>query len=217
MTRGSSAGRQAPEDPVTTARAWANEGYGRLLLIDGDAVGGRRANYGVIESLARDVGVEVDVAGAADSGDQIEAFLDSGASRVVLGSRALSESDWLRSTAEAFPSVLIVETSVRERRVTTRGWVRTLSIDLLDLVEDLAGLPIAAMIITAPPGTSSPELALLENVADASSFPVLIEDAQPTLSALRAFEHRGVAGVVVPAGALATALDPRTVANEFVR
>ncbi|HEV8445789.1 MAG TPA: HisA/HisF-related TIM barrel protein [Gemmatimonadaceae bacterium] len=217
LTRGSTAGQPASDHPAATARAWVSDGYGRLLMVDRDAIGGHRPNYGLVESLARDVGVEVDIAAAADSTDQIEAWLDSGASRVVLGARALSENDWLRSTAEVFPAALIVETSVRERRVTTRGWVRTLSIDLLDLVEELAGLPIAALIITAPPGTSSPELALLEDVADASSFPVLVEDAQPTVSALRAFEHRGVAGVVVPAGALATALDPRAVANEFVR
>src|SRR5215831_19452460 len=171
LTRGSTTGQRASDDPVTTARAWAGDGYGRLLMVDKDAIGGHRPNYGAIESLARDVGVEVDIAAAADSADQIEAWLDAGVSRVVLGARALSEIDWLRATAETFPAALIVETSVRERRVTTRGWVRTLSIDLLDMVEELVGLPIAALIITAPPGTSSPELSLLEDVAEASSFP----------------------------------------------
>ena len=215
LARGTAAAGPGAGDPVTATRGWAAEGYGRLQIVDRDALAKRRPNRGLIETLARDAGVEVDVAAGVDSADEIEAWIDSGAARVVLGARALAEDDWLRSMVEAFPGILIVETDVRERRVTTRGWVRALSIDVRDLVDDLAGLPIAALIVTAPHGTAT-ELALLEDVADASSFPVLVDDSHPTMSALRAFEHRGIAGVVVPAAPLATALDPRAVANEFV-
>src|SRR5262249_16936770 len=137
--RGQTADGRSADAPVAAARVWAAEGYGRLLVADRDAVAGRRPNYNVIESLARDVGAEIDVAAGADSADKIEAWIDSGATRIVLGGRALAEDDWLRSTADSFPGILMVETSTRERRVTTRGWVRTLSIDLVDLVEDLAG------------------------------------------------------------------------------
>jgi phosphoribosylformimino-5-aminoimidazole carboxamide ribonucleotide (ProFAR) isomerase len=218
LARGSAVGAPGSRDPVTAARAWAAEGYGRLLVVDRDALAGRRPNYSLIETLTRDAGVEVDVAGGVDSADQIEAWIDCGAVRVVLGARALADDDWLRSTVEAFPRILMVETNVRERRVTTRGWVRALSIDLRDLVDDLSGVPIAALIVTAPPPPgNATELALLEDVAEASSFPVLVEDSHPSIRALRAFEHRGVAGVVVPAAPLMTALDPRAVANEFAR
>jgi phosphoribosylformimino-5-aminoimidazole carboxamide ribotide isomerase len=211
-------GVRSSDDLVAAARGWAAEGYGRLQLVDADALGGRRPNYSLVETLAHDSGLEIDLAAAADSADRIAEWMDLGATRVLLGARALSDEDWLRTTSDAFPGTLMVETGVRERRVTTRGWVRSVSIDLLDLIEDLAGVPLAALIVTAPPGTAHPpELALLEDVADASPFPILIEDSGPTMSALRAFEHRGVAGVIVPATALATALDPRAVANEFAR
>ena len=215
LAHGTSAGAFGG-DPVRAARGWAGDGFNRIQIVDRDALGGRRPNYSLIESFARDASVEVDVSAGAESADQIESWVDSGAAHVGLGSRALAEDDGLRSMIESFPAVLTLETSVRQRRLTTRGWVRLLSIDLLDLVDDLAGLPIAALLVSAPPGTAM-ELTLLEDVTDASSFPVLVEDSHPTMGALRAFEHRGVAGVVVPAAALATALDPRAVANEFVR
>src|SRR5215472_13066625 len=106
-------GTRGADDLVAAARGWVAEGYARLQLADTDALAGRRPNYGVIESLAHDSGVEIDVAAAAESADQIETWIDLGATRVVLGDRALSEHDWLRSTALAFPAALMVETSAR--------------------------------------------------------------------------------------------------------
>jgi len=210
---GKSAGALRSDDAVVAARAWAAEGYSRLQVVERDSRG-RGSNLSVVENIARDGGVEIDVSAGADSMDQIESWIDAGASRVILGARALAEEDWLRSTAETFPNALIVGTNGRELRETTRGWVRTRSIDLRDLADDLDGLPIAGLIIAAP-ARSAPELGLVEDVAEVCSFPVLMEELHPTMSALRAFEHRGVGGVVVPAAALATALDPRAVANEF--
>jgi len=211
--RGKFDGVLRSDDAVVAARAWAAEGYSRLQVVERDSRG-RGSNLSVVENIARDGGVEIDVSAGADSMDQIESWIDAGASRVILGARALAEEDWLRSTAETFPNALIVDTNGRERRETTRGWVRTRSIDLRDLADDLDGLPIAGLIIAAP-ARSAPELGLVEDVAEVCSFPVLMEELHPTMSALRAFEHRGVGGVVVPAAALATALDPRAVANEF--
>ncbi|HEY2163834.1 MAG TPA: HisA/HisF-related TIM barrel protein [Gemmatimonadaceae bacterium] len=201
------------DDPITAARAWIAEGYTRLQVVHRDRAVLRR-DLSLVESLARDGGVEIDVSAQADSADQIESWIDSGASRVVLGARALMEDDWLRSTAETFPNALIVDASGGERRVTTRGWVRTLSLDLREIAEDLDGLPVAGLIVTAPARTA-PALGLLEDVAEACSFPVLAEELRPTMGALRAFEHRGLGGIVVHAAALASALDPRAVASEF--
>lgn len=215
-TRSDGTGAFGSADPLVAARALAAEGFSRVQVVDRDALAGRRPNLDLIEAISRDRGLEVDLSAGSESAEQIESCLDAGSSRVVLGGRALAEEDWLRDSAAAFPGALIVETNVRERRVVTRGWVRTLAVDLLDLVENLAGVPVAAVLLTAPAG-SGLELALLEDVVGACSFPVLLEDAQPTMKALHAFEHRGLGGVVVPSGALATALDPRSIAGEFGR
>jgi phosphoribosylformimino-5-aminoimidazole carboxamide ribotide isomerase len=216
FARAGAAGALASDDPLAVTRAWVAEGFSRLQVVDRDALAGRGSNMALVETIGRDTGVEVDLSAGSESTERIEACFEAGASRVVLGPRALAEEEWLHATAEAFPGTLLVETHVRERRVVTRGWVRTLAVDLLDLVENLVDVPVAGLLVTAPAG-SSLELALLEDVVDACSFPVLVEDAHPTMSALRAFEHRGLGGVVVPGAALATALDSRSVASEFGR
>ncbi len=211
------AGAFGSDEPLTVMHAWAAEGFARLQVVDRDALAGRGSNMALIEIIGRDGSIDVDLVIGAESTDQIEACLDAGASRVVLGPRALAEPDWLASVADSFPGALIVETSVRERRVVTRGWVRTLPVDLLDLVDDLAGVPLAGMLVRSLDGAAGDglELAFLEDVAGACELPVFLEETRPTMNDLRAFEHRGLAGVVVPGVALATLLDARLVASEF--
>jgi phosphoribosylformimino-5-aminoimidazole carboxamide ribotide isomerase len=205
----------APE-PVPGSRAWSDLGFSRLLVIDRDAIAGASNSGSLVESLTRDSDLEVDLAAGDESTERIEASLEVGAIRVVVGPRGLAELDWLSTVADNFPGALLLETSVRERRVVTRGWVRTLPMDLLDLVDELAGVPLAGLLITTPDtGEDGLELGLLEDVAGACECPVLVEEARPTMADLHALENRGLAGVVIPARTFVEALDARSVAREF--
>ena len=99
---------------------------------------------------------------------------DDGAARVVVGTRALEEPEWLAGTASAFPQRLVVAADVRDRRVLTRGWQRTLSRNVLDVIEELNALPLAAIVVTAvhrDGHLAGTDLFLMEDAADASSHP----------------------------------------------
>src|SRR4029079_12859641 len=102
--------------------------------------------------------------------------------------------DWLAGASELYPGLLIVATDVRERRVVTRGWVRTLPLDILDIVEKLSGLPLGVLLVSATPDNSrsGADLSLLEDVAEACDFPVIAAGGISTMNDLRALEHRGV-------------------------
>src|SRR4051794_8115566 len=150
-------------DPRALIHDWEWLGFRRIHLIDtpGGPTGGRRRQA---EDLLHDIHIEAEVQGDIDSADAVDALVEAGASRVVLGSRALDEPDWLRSTAAAFPEVIVVETAARERRVRSRGWSRTLSVDLSDLADELADIPLAALHVRfAADGTLGlSEFALIE-------------------------------------------------------
>lgn len=206
-------------NPIATARALADAGFARIHITDRDAVEGRGSNARIVEDVVRDAAAEIQVASGSESLDDIDALVGAGASRIVVGPRALAESDWLVEAADAFPGALIVETNVYDRRVVTRGWVRTLPVDLLELVDDIAAVPLAALLLVTRDGASAGgfDLSLLEDVSESCAAPVLVEDRSPTIQTLYAYEQRGVAGVLVPESALATDLDMRSVANEFGR
>jgi phosphoribosylformimino-5-aminoimidazole carboxamide ribotide isomerase len=205
-------------DAISVARAWAAHGFGRLHVVDLDAELGSGSNASLIEDVVRDGALEIQVAGGVQSLEQIERLADAGATRVVVGGRALDETDWLAHVAELFPGLLLVSTDVRERRVVTRGWVHGLPVDILDLVDDLAGIPLGGLVIGSVQSDgqhTSADLTLLEDVAEACEFPVITSGGVSTMDDLRALEHRGIAGVVLGTALYAGALDPRSVAHEF--
>ena len=188
------------ENPVEVARSWEHYGFHRLHVVDLDAAMGHGSNIGVVRSLLFDSTVPVQVGGGVRSDELVEELLEAGASRVIVGTRALEEPEWLAELAARHPGEIIVACDVRERRVTTRGWAHTLPLDILDVVEELNPLPLGGLLVTAVhregllQGTDLP---LMEDVAESSTFPVYASGGVTTMQDLRALEHRGLAGVVI--------------------
>lgn len=206
------------ENPVEVARSWEHYGFHRLHVVDLDAAMGHGSNIAVVRSLLFDSTVPVQVGGGVRSDELVEELLEAGASRVIVGTRALEEPEWLAELAARHPGEIIVACDVRERRVTTRGWAHTLPLDILDVVEELNPLPLAGLLVTAVhregllQGTDLP---LMEDVAESSNFPVYASGGVTTMQDLRALEHRGLAGVVIGMALYTGALDPVVVAGEF--
>jgi phosphoribosylformimino-5-aminoimidazole carboxamide ribotide isomerase len=148
----------------------------------------------------------------------VEALLEAGASRVIVGTRALEDTNWIAELAARHPGEIIVACDVRERRVTTRGWTRTLPVDILDVVEELNGLALGGLLVTAvhrEGQMQGTDLPLMEDVAEASRVPVFASGGVATMQDLRALEYRGLAGVVIGMALYTGALDPVVVAGEF--
>ena len=206
------------ENPVDVARSWEHYGFHRLHVVDLDAATGRGSNIAIVRSLLFDCGIPIQVGGGVRSGERVEELLEAGASRVIVGTRAIEEPEWLAELAARHPGEIIVACDVRERRVTTRGWAHTLPLDILDVIEELNPLPLGGLLVTAvhrEGQMQGTDLPLMEDVAEASHFPVFASGGVASMQDLRALEHRGMAGVVIGMALYTGALDPVVVAGEF--
>jgi phosphoribosylformimino-5-aminoimidazole carboxamide ribotide isomerase len=207
------------EDPVAVARDWARLGFRRLHVVDLDAATGRGSNARLVEEIVRDGGMEfVQVGGGVRDEDAVERVLSAGAAAVVVGTRGVEDPDWLAELADRYPGEIILAADVRERRVVTRGWARTLPRDVVDLVEELAGLPLAAIMVTAvhkEGQMQGTDLPLMEDVAESATVPVFASGGVSTMQDLRALADRGVAGAIVGMALYTGAIDPRSAIGEF--
>ena len=206
------------DNPIDVARSWERFGFTRLHVVDLDAATERGSNLPIVRNLLFDLGVPIQVGGGVRSGDLVEELLEAGAAQVVVGTRAIEEPDWLAGLAARHPGEIIVACDVRERRVTTRGWSRTMPVDILDVVDELSALPLGGLLVTAvhrEGQMAGTDLPLMEDVAEASRFPVYASGGVATMQDLRALEHRGLAGVVIGMALYTGALDPVVVAGEF--
>ncbi|HEX5438964.1 MAG TPA: 1-(5-phosphoribosyl)-5-[(5-phosphoribosylamino)methylideneamino] imidazole-4-carboxamide isomerase [Gemmatimonadaceae bacterium] len=205
-------------DPLGVARGWAQLGFRRLHLVDLDAATGHGSNAELVREILTYGEADVQAGGGVRSGDDIEWLLSEGAEQVMVGTRALEEPLWLEEMASLFPSQLIVACDVRDRRVVTRGWNRTLPRFALDVIEELNALPLAGVLVTAvhrDGQLSGTDLPLMEDAAESSEHPVLASGGVSTMNDLRALEERGVSGVIIGMALYTGALDVAAVAEEF--
>lgn len=206
------------ERPTDVARSWTRYGFRRLHVVDLDAATGRGTNLRVVREILHDTMAEVQVGGGVRETDQIDDLLDDGATRVVVGTRALEEPDWLAAIADEYPGQIILATDVRDRRLVTRGWARTLPTDILDFIEELNGLPLGGLLVTAvhrEGQMQGVDLPLMEDVAETAHVPVLASGGVATVRDLRALADRAIAGVIIGMALYTGALDPHAVAGEF--
>jgi phosphoribosylformimino-5-aminoimidazole carboxamide ribotide isomerase len=206
------------DNPLEVARGWTRSGFRRMHVVDLDAATGRGDNAAIVRDILGEIPANVQVGGGVRSGDTIERLLDEGAEWVVLGTRALEEPEWLAGTASSFPGQLIVAADVRERQVVTRGWARTLSRTVLDVIERLNDIPLGGVLVTAvhrEGQLAGTDLFLMEDVAELSAHPVIASGGISSVADLRELSDRGVSAAVIGMALYTGALDARAVAEEF--
>jgi phosphoribosylformimino-5-aminoimidazole carboxamide ribotide isomerase len=205
-------------DPVGVAVAWRRYGFRHLHVVDLDAVAGRGNNVPAIQAILGATDVEVQVGGGIRSREAIQQSLSDGAQRVVIGTRALEDFDWLLEMSTDFPGSIVVAADVRDRKILSHGWTRTHSRLVLDLIEDLNGLPLAGVLVTAAhreEAMHGTDLPLMEDVAEIAEFPVFASGGLGSIGDLRALADRGVAAAIIGMALYNGAMDPWAVAQEF--
>ena len=205
-------------DPVSVAREWTRYGFRRLHIVDLDAATGRGSNRDLVAELLRETPAELQIGGGVRSSTQVDELVAAGARAVVVGTRALEDTDWLARIATAYPNEILVAADVRDRRVVTHGWTRTLPREIIDVTEELSALPLAGLLVTAvhrEGRMQGTDLFLMEDVVDSATFPVYASGGIASMADLRALAERGVAAAVIGMALYTGAIDPWQAAEEF--
>lgn len=206
------------DDPVHVAQRWVAAGFPRLHLVDLDAATGRGSNRELLREIILRSGVPAQVGGGVRDAEAIDALLDDGADRVVVGTRGVENPEWLAEQAERAPGRIVLAADVKGRKVVTRGWAKETSREVLELIRELAELPLAGLLVTAVQNEGKmqgTDLALMADVVDAAPWPVIASGGVGSMQDLRSLEDRGVAAVVLGMALYTETLDARVVAEEF--
>jgi phosphoribosylformimino-5-aminoimidazole carboxamide ribotide isomerase len=208
-------------DPVAVARRWIALGFRRLHVVDLDAATGRGSNAAVVAAVldaTAGLEVEVQVAGGVRDEATIGRWLAAGARRVVIGTRALEEPDWLAAMAARFPDRILVAADARGRRLATRGWRHTLARGPIGAVRGFDALPLAGLLVTAvhrEGRLAGTDLPLMRAIAAASRLPVIASGGITTMEDLRSLAACGIAGAVIGMAFYTGVLDARGALEEF--
>ncbi len=135
-------------DPISVARRWERLGAPALHVIDLDAAIGTGTNASAIDEIISGAAVPVQVGGGVRSDDRIRQLLDSGAARVIIGTKGLTDPIWLRRAASEHPGAVILAVDVRAGSVQLKGWQESSPLGIDELLDRIRGLPLASVLHT---------------------------------------------------------------------
>ena len=213
--------REAVRWPHATAAAahWVAQGFTTLHVVDLDAATGRGENQALAARIAATPGVRATQMGGGVRDDAgIAVRLAAGAARVVVGTRALEDPDWLAAAAARHPGRIVVAADVRGLQVVTHGWQETHASSLEVVLAALQPLPLAAVLVTAVHREgllAGSDLALFEQVLRNTRHPVQASGGITTFDDVRALERLGIAAVVLGMSLYTGALDARRLSQEY--
>jgi phosphoribosylformimino-5-aminoimidazole carboxamide ribotide isomerase len=193
-------------DPVDAAERWAGEGAQFLHVVDLDgAKAGAPRNLEAVRRIAAAVECPIQVGGGLRDAASVDAVLAAGAARVVIGTAALRDPEFLAATVERHGERVVVSVDARDGKVSLSGWTETSDVDVAAAVADLSGRGVARFLCTAieVDGTmEGPALTELSRIAAGTEARVMASGGVGKLADLRALAaaakyHPNLEGAIV--------------------
>jgi len=192
------------EDPIKAANYWAQEGATLIHIVDlNGAVEGRPIHTREVEAICRESGLAVELGGGLRSLEAVEAALDLGVSRVVIGTAAYDNQELLRELCTQFPQQIVVGIDGRKGKVAVKGWKETTAMDAVELATRCEADGAVRIIYTDVNRDGTREGVNVEEtsrLARAVRIPVIASGGVATLDDIRRLlplEKEGVEGVIV--------------------
>jgi phosphoribosylformimino-5-aminoimidazole carboxamide ribotide isomerase len=186
-------------DPVDAAKRWADEGAEFLHVVDLDgAKAGEPKNLDAIQRIAAAVDCPIQAGGGLRDAASANAVLDAGAKRIVIGTAALQDPDFLDAMLAAHGDRIVVSVDAREGRVALEGWTEAGREGAADAVAGLSERGVARFLCTAieVDGTmEGPDINQLNEIAATSSSQLIASGGVGELSHLRSLASSTPANV----------------------
>jgi phosphoribosylformimino-5-aminoimidazole carboxamide ribotide isomerase len=174
------------DDPAKKAIQFCAAGAEWLHIIDLDGAKlGRCVNCDTVREIVSTAkGLKIQVGGGIRDRDSIITILDMGVTRVILGTKAVSDFEWFSAVAKEFADKIVLSLDARGSKIATEGWEKDSSQEVIDLAKKAANLPLAAIIYTdinRDGMLAGPNIERTKALAEAIKFPVIAAGGVTTI------------------------------------
>ncbi|GAB1262870.1 1-(5-phosphoribosyl)-5-[(5-phosphoribosylamino)methylideneamino]imidazole-4-carboxamide isomerase [Aurantivibrio plasticivorans] len=192
------------DDPVAMAQQWVDQGTRRLHLVDlNGAFAGEPVNGEVVTAIAKKYpDLPIQIGGGIRSLETIEAYLKAGVTYAIIGTKAVTNPEFVAEACKAFPGHIIVGLDAKEGFVATDGWAEVSSVKATDLAKQFANDGVSAIVYTdiARDGMmGGVNIDATVAMAQASPIPVIASGGVSKLDdikALQAVAGEGILGAI---------------------
>jgi phosphoribosylformimino-5-aminoimidazole carboxamide ribotide isomerase len=137
------------QDPAAQAKAFQDQGFEYLHVVDLDgAIAGRPVNAAAVARIRQAVTIPIQLGGGIRDAATLQAWLDKGVDRIIIGTAAVRDPALVKDAARKFPGRVAVGLDSRDGKVAVEGWARTSALAALDLARRFEDAAVAAIIHT---------------------------------------------------------------------
>ncbi len=189
------------DDPVSVARDFLAAGAREIHLVDLEgARDGTTPNLATVKEIAATCGLAVEVGGGIRSMDTVRAYLEAGVCRVILGTAAVRDEEFLREALAAYGDRIAVGVDIRDGRVAIKGWTEVSELDALAFCEKLDRMGVKTLIstdITKDGAMMGANHALYRTLSERFSMNIIASGGVSSLTDVRALASLGIYGAIV--------------------
>jgi phosphoribosylformimino-5-aminoimidazole carboxamide ribotide isomerase len=137
------------DDPAHQARSFAEQGSQYLHGVDLDgAFAGEARNRAAVEAILEAFAGHVQLGGGIRNAVSVDGWFDLGASRVVIGTAALNDPQFVKDMAAAYPGGIVVAVDARDGMVATHGWAEVSDVSIADMARRFEDAGVASILFT---------------------------------------------------------------------
>jgi len=192
------------DDPVAVACQWDEEGASLIHVVDLDgAFEGQPVNTEIVKKIIYNSSVDIQIGGGIRSLKAIETYINAGAYRVILGTVAQKDPEFVAKACKEFPEKIIVGIDARNGNVAIKGWVEVSDQRAADLAKNLEPCGVSGYIFTdisCDGMLQGPNLKSIKEFSDSTNLPVIASGGVSKIKdieGLMKLEPNGVEGIII--------------------
>ena len=190
--------------PVDQAGKYKDHGFKNLHIVDLDgALTGKTVNLDIIKEIVSKYDLNVEIGGGIRTFDSIKKYIDVGVEKVILGSAAIKNKQFLKEACIKFEKKIALALDVKSNKLSVSGWKENLNINTLDFLKEVNDFGVSRLIYTDinRDGTkSSPNFNASIKISEISKCPVVISGGVSSIDDIKKAKNlniNNIEGIIV--------------------
>ena len=188
--------------PVDQAKSYKDQGFKNLHIVDLDgALTGETVNVDIVYEIVKKSNLKVEIGGGIRNFESIKKYIDAGVEKVILGSAAIKNKDFLKDACLKFPGKIALGLDAKNGKLSMSGWKESSNKSTLDFLKEVNNYGVSRLIFTdiEKDGTKeSPNFAETSKIAEISNCPVIISGGVSSIDDIKNAKNlKNVEGIIV--------------------
>ncbi|MFL2882784.1 MAG: 1-(5-phosphoribosyl)-5-[(5-phosphoribosylamino)methylideneamino]imidazole-4-carboxamide isomerase [Pelagibacteraceae bacterium] len=190
--------------PVDQAGKYKDYGFNNLHIVDLDgALTGKTVNLDIIKEIVSKYDLKIEIGGGIRTADSIKQYIDAGVEKVILGSGAIKNKEFLKEACEKFKNKIALGLDAKDGNLSVSGWKENLNVKTTDYLKEVNDFGISRIIFTdinRDGMKTSPNYEETLKIAEISNCPVIISGGVSSINDIKKakeLNNKKIEGIIV--------------------